>query len=261
MILEAKKLHLAYDEREIVRDLDLAIKAKEVISLIGPNGSGKSTVLKALSRALKPRHGAVYLHGKDLQSMAPTRLARQLALLPQGPDAPADLTVRELAWYGRSPHVRWWERPSSTDAEVVSWALSETKLEHLADRPVATLSGGERQRAWIALALAQTPEVLLLDEPTTYLDISHQLEVMELVRRLNHSLGLTVIMVLHDINQAARYSHRLIALQEGRIVAQGEPSRILTPALLRQVFGVEARIEYDTDGVPMYLPLGLAAGR
>lgn len=260
MILEAKGLRLAYEEREVVRDLSLAVRPREIISLIGPNGSGKSTILRALARSLRPRGGAVYLNGHDIHSLSPAKVARQLAILPQGPEAPSDLTVRELVWYGRSPHVKWWGRPTATDAEVVAWALGETKLEHLADRSVATLSGGERQRAWVALALAQTPEVLLLDEPTTYLDISHQLEVMELIRRLNASLGLTVVMVLHDINQAARYSHRLVALQAGQVVAEGQPGEILTPALLRRVFGVEARIEYDSDGVPMYLPLGLAAG-
>ncbi|MGE5553445.1 MAG: ABC transporter ATP-binding protein [Betaproteobacteria bacterium] len=260
MILEARNLHLAYEEREVVHGLSLAVRSREVISLIGPNGSGKSTILRALSRTLRPRGGAVYLNGHDIHSLSPSKLAKQLAILPQAPQAPSDLTVRDLVWYGRSPHQRWWRRATAADADVVAWALAETKLERLADRPVATLSGGERQRAWIALALAQTPEVLLLDEPTTYLDIAHQLEVMELIRRLNRSLGLTVIMVLHDINQAARYSDRLIALQNGRLVAEGEPARILTPALFRQVFGVEARIEYDADGVPLCLPLGLAVG-
>lgn len=260
MILEARQLELAYEEREVVRGLSLAVPSRQIIALIGPNGSGKSTILRALSRALRPRDGAVYLNGRDIHTLSPTKLARQLAILPQGPEAPPDLTVRELVWYGRSPHLTWLGRPTATDAEVVAWALGETKLEQLADRTVATLSGGERQRAWIALALAQTPEVLLLDEPTTYLDISHQLEVMELVHRLNRSLGLTVIMVLHDINQAARYAHRLIALQTGRLVADGPPAEILTPDLLRTVFRVEARVEYDRDGTPMYLPLGLAVG-
>lgn len=258
MILEARDLRLAYDRQEVVCGLTLAVSSREIISLIGPNGSGKSTILRALARALRPKGGAVYLNGRDLQTLSPTKLARQLAILPQGPEAPSDLTVRELVWYGRSPHVQWWSRPTASDAEVVAWALKETKLEGLADRAVATLSGGEKQRAWIALALAQTPQVLLLDEPTTYLDISHQLEVMELVRRLNETLGLTVVMVLHDINQAARYSHRLIALQHGRVVAEGAPGAVLTPALLRQVFGIEARIEHDRDGVPLFLPLGLA---
>lgn len=260
MILEARALQLAYEKRTVVKDLSLAVDSREVISLIGPNGSGKSTILKALARALRPLGGSVYLNGYDVQHLSPAKLAKQLAILPQGPDAPSDLTVRELVWYGRSPHMHWWGRPSATDAEVVAWAIGETKLDQLADRPVATLSGGERQRAWIALALAQTPEVLLLDEPTTFLDIAHQLEVMELVRRLNHSLGLTVIMVLHDINQAARYSHRLIALKQGHIIADGTPAQVLTPALLRKLFGVEARIEHDSEGVPLYLPLGLASG-
>lgn len=260
MILEARDLRLAYEEREVVQNLSLSVDTREIISLIGPNGSGKSTILRALARALRPRGGAVYLNGHDIQALSPVKLARQLAILPQGPEAPSDLTVRELVWYGRSPHLNWWGRHTATDAEVVAWALGETKLERLAHRSVATLSGGERQRAWIALALAQTPEVLLLDEPTTYLDISHQLEVMELIRRLNTSLGLTVAMVLHDINQAARYSHRIVALQGGQVVAEGKPAEVLTPALLRRVFGVEARIEYDSTGVPMYLPLGLAAG-
>lgn len=259
MILKTQDLHLGYEARLIVEHLELSVPTGEIVTLIGPNGSGKSTILKALSRSIKAKRGTVYLNGKDIHSIPPRLLARQLAILPQSPEAPHDITVGDLVWHGRAPHRHFWEPPTTNDHEVVHWALKETKVDHLVDRPVATLSGGERQRAWIALALAQTPEVLLLDEPTTYLDICHQLEVMELVKKLNAELGLTVVMVLHDINQAARYSHRLIALQQGRIVDQGEPTAVLTPKLLREVFKVEAHIDVDATGKPVCLPWGLAA--
>lgn len=257
-MLGAKGVVLAYENHIVVQGLDLEIQAGEMVSFIGPNGSGKSTILKALARALKTRGGVVYLDGKDIQTIPPRQLARRLAILPQQAESPGDLTVRELVWHGRYPHLRWWERAGTRDTETVEWALREAKLTALADRPVASLSGGERQRAWIALALAQNPRILLLDEPTTYLDICHQLEVMELIRRLNRTLNLTVVMVLHDINQAARYSDRIIALKNGKIVAQGSPRQVLTRELLREVFGVESRIEQDQDGNLICLPFALA---
>ncbi|MDI3280148.1 MAG: ABC transporter ATP-binding protein [Bacillota bacterium] len=258
MTLTAKELALGYEDRLVVQGLNLEIRRGEIVSFIGPNGSGKSTILKALARTLRARGGAVYLDGRDIQTLPPRQLARRLAFLPQGPQAPADLTVRELVWHGRFPHLRWWESASRADVEAVETALRQTRLEELADRPLTALSGGERQRAWIALALAQSPSILLLDEPTTYLDICHQLEIMELVSRLNAELGLTVAMVLHDINQAARYSHRLVVLHQGRVVAEGPPAGILTEELLRNVFGVESRIQYDSEGKPLCLPTGLA---
>lgn len=257
-MLGAKGVSLAYEDRLVVDGLDVEIPEGEVVSLIGPNGSGKSTILKALSRALKTRKGVVLLDGKDIQAISPRQVAKRLAILPQTPESPGDITVQELVWHGRYPHMQWWERAGAKDKETVDWALKETKLSQLAERPVASLSGGERQRAWIALALAQDPQILLLDEPTTYLDICHQLEVMELIRRLNEDFRLTVAMVLHDINQAARYSDRIIALKNGRIVAQGTPREVLTRGLLRDVFGVDSRIEQDQDGKLMCLPIALA---
>ncbi len=259
MILGAKNLTLSYESSIIVPQLNLFIKPQEVVTFIGPNGSGKSTILKALARFLKAKNGVVYLNGQDIQTLSTKQVAQKLAILPQTPQAPADLTVLELVSRGRAPHLKWWQRSSSHDYEVINWALTETKTMKLADRLVGTLSGGERQRAWIAMALAQSPEILLLDEPTTYLDICHQLEIMELVTKLNQELGLTVVMVLHDINQAARYSHRLIALKKGQIVAQGSPQQILTAELLADVFRVKAIVKSDPEsGNPVCLPYGIA---
>jgi len=258
LILAAKKITLSYESTIIVPELSLLIESGEIVTFIGPNGSGKSTILKALARYLKTRSGVVYLNGQDIQSMSTKRVAQQLAILPQTPHAPADLTVVELVSRGRTPHLNWWQRSGTNDYEVVRWALEQTKTSHLADRLVGTLSGGERQRAWIAMALAQSPQVLLLDEPTTYLDICHQLEVMELISRLNRELGLTVVMVLHDINQAARYSHRLIALKNGAIIRQGAPQEILTEELLTEVFKVKALVKTDSSsGCPVCLPYGI----
>ncbi|MBO8125989.1 MAG: ABC transporter ATP-binding protein [Firmicutes bacterium] len=259
MILAAKELTLGYESEIIVPELNLFINAGEIVTFIGPNGSGKSTILKALARYLKAKSGVVYLNGQDIHRMPTKKVAQQLAILPQTPSAPSDLTVAELASRGRAPHLAWWQRSGPEDYKVIRWALEQTKTTHLADRLVGTLSGGERQRAWIAMALAQSPQILLLDEPTTYLDICHQLEVMELIKRLNRELKLTVVMVLHDINQAARYSHRLIVLKKGRIVAQGPPSEILTAQLLTDVFKVKAVIKSDAEtGTPICLPYGIA---
>lgn len=258
MILGAKNLTLSYESSIIVPQLDLVINPHEIVTFIGPNGSGKSTILKALARYLKAKSGVVYLNGQDIQNLPTKQVAQMLAILPQTPQAPVDLTVAELISRGRAPHLKWWQRNSHEDYRVIQWAMEETKTTALADRLVGTLSGGERQRAWIAMALAQSPEILLLDEPTTYLDICHQLEIMELVKKLNRDLGLTVVMVLHDINQAARYSHRLVALKNGRIVSQGAPSEILTAQLLTDVFRVKALVKTDHQtGSPVCLPYGI----
>jgi iron complex transport system ATP-binding protein len=251
--IEARDLDAGYDSRLVLRGFGLTVEPGESIALIGPNGSGKSTILRALGRVLKPRGGAVLLDGRSLSQWPTREVARRLALLPQAPSLSSDLSVEELVWMGRSPHQGILGLPTAADREAVSWALTETGVEDLKSRAVASLSGGERQRVWIAMALAQQPRVLLLDEPTTFLDLSHQIEVLELVRYLNREHGLTVVMVLHDLNQAARYARRIVVVRDGCVHCEGTPAEVLTVKTLRDVFGVEGRIMAGPDGVAMVI--------
>jgi iron complex transport system ATP-binding protein len=252
-------------KRLVIRGLSIEIAAGEVVALVGPNGSGKSTLLRALGRVLRPKGGAVYLDGRELAQWSTRDVARRLALLPQGPTLSNDMTAGELVWMGRSPHQGILGVPTAADREAVEWAIAETGIHELAGRAMSSLSGGERQRVWLAMALAQQPQVLLLDEPTTFLDLSHQLEVLDLISYLNREHGLTVVMVLHDLNQAARYAGRVVALREGRVYADGPASEVVTPETLRDVFGVEGRVMPGPDGVSIVVvPLGLStatAGR
>ncbi|MEG6585138.1 ABC transporter ATP-binding protein [Dendrosporobacter sp. 1207_IL3150] len=257
-ILEAKKLNVAIGDKHIIKDLSIAVPAGKVTAIIGPNGSGKSTLLKVLSRVLKPQSGESYFDGNNLSSIPAKELASRLAVLPQTPQSPPDLTVRDLVEHGRFPHRSWWKSLSNEDKAVVDWALHQTGVFDMSDRLVSTLSGGERQRAWIAMSLAQQPQVLMLDEPTTYLDICHQLEVMQLVAKLNGENGITVVMVLHDINQAAQYADYIAVVREGEIFAAGCPPQVITKELLREVFRVEAEFLPAENGRPTFLVKGLA---
>jgi iron complex transport system ATP-binding protein len=255
--LEARRLDAGYEDRLVLRALDLSVAEGEVVALVGPNGSGKSTLLRAMGRVLRPRGGSVLLEGKALSEWPTRAVAKELALLPQGPTLSNDLNVEELVWMGRSPHQGLLGLPTVADREAVAWAIAETAIEPLRGRPVASLSGGERQRAWLAMALAQQPRLLLLDEPTTFLDLNHQLEVLDLIRYLNLEHGLTVVMVLHDLNQAARYAGRIVMLKEGAVFAEGPPAAVLTRETLGDVFGVEARVLPGPDGVEMIIvPVG-----
>lgn len=256
-ILSAECLSVGFGEKMIIDGLSLAVEQEKILSVVGPNGSGKSTLLKALSRNLKPRHGLVKLDGQDIRGFSAQRLARQMAVLHQASRAPADLTVRDLVEYGRFPYQQWWKGQNKEDEKIVEWALAQTGLTDLAPRLVNTLSGGEQQRAWIAMALAQKPRILLLDEPTTYLDISHQLEVLELVTSLNKEQGITIVMVLHDMNHAARYSDTIAVLRQGQVYSAGKPVDIINPKMLREVFGVEADIWLDKQSRPICLPQSL----
>jgi len=242
--LEARALSLAYGERTAVRDATLRVEPGEMLALIGPNGSGKSTLLRGLARLMRPRAGGVWLDGADLWSLSAREVARRLAILPQTPDAGLDLTVEELVARGRYPHQSLLRGLGARDLEVIAGAIADADLEGLRARPLGTLSGGERQRAWIALALAQEPRILLLDEPTAFLDARHSVEVMELLRRLQAG-GLTVLVVLHDLLLAARYADRVAALAEGRIVAEGAPESVFRPDLLTSVFGIEMALLED----------------
>ncbi len=258
--LHTHNLSLGYDQI-VVPELSLELPVGKLTALVGPNGSGKSTILRALARTLKPRGGAAYLDGKAVHTL-PTRLvARQLALLPQHPDAPGELSVLELVSYGRFPYRSILGSPGRDDRRAVERALEQTGLTALAQRPVGTLSGGQRQRAWIALALAQETGVLLLDEPTTHLDMAHQLEVLELLETLNRE-GRTIVMVVHDLNHASRYAEHLVAIARGVVVVAGTPAQVMTPETLRRVFGVEADIVTDPrSGAPLCVPYGVVRER
>ncbi|MBE9111873.1 ABC transporter ATP-binding protein [Nodosilinea sp. LEGE 07298] len=243
MPLESRNLSGGYDQRPIVQAVNLAVEPGEWLCLVGANGSGKSTLLRLLSRVLKPQGGSVVLADRDLHSLSPTAVAQKLALLPQQQTLPEGLTVQQLVSLGRSPHQPWWQWDLDAEGQhQVAQALEWTEIEPYRDRPVAELSGGERQRAFFALALAQNPQVLLLDEPTTFLDIHYQLQLLELLKRLNRERSLSIITVLHDINLAARYCDRMAMLHQGFLWAIGPPAEVLTPENLRQVFQVEVEI-------------------
>lgn len=253
--LTARELTLAYEDRTVVDGLDLEIPDGSVTVIVGPNACGKSTLLRALGRLLKPRSGTVLLDGAELSRLPGRQIARTVGVLPQSPTPPDGITVADLVARGRQPHQKWWQQWSEADERAVAEALEHTGTADLADRPVDELSGGQRQRVWIAMALAQETDLLLLDEPTTYLDIAHQVEVLDLVRRLNHRRGRTVVAVLHDLNQAARYADHLIAMKAGRIVAQGAPRDVVTAELVHEVFGLSSVVVPDpVTGSPLVVP-------
>jgi len=253
MKLTVRDLTLGYGGRPVVESVSLEIEPGEMVAIVGPNGSGKSTLLRGMSRLQKPDSGQVLLGESDIRAMGAREVARTLAILPQSPDAGSDLTVRELVWRGRYPHQGILQRATTADNEAVDWALTAADLHDFADRALGSLSGGERQRAWIALALAQQPRVLLLDEPTSFLDIQHQVEVMHLLRRLNRE-GMTVVAVLHDLVLAGRFADRIIALRQGRVVFDGAPLDVLKPEPLQYVFNVPMVVLTDPDtGMPIPL--------
>ncbi|MBP2475190.1 iron complex transport system ATP-binding protein [Crossiella equi] len=255
--LEATGLTLGYGENVIVDGLDFSVLDGTVTAVIGPNGCGKSTLLRALGRLIAPRRGHVLLDGKRIDKTPTREVAKVLGVLPQTPTAPEGLTVADLVARGRHPHQSWYKQWSSDDEDTVSEALRMTGMLEFAERTLDQLSGGQRQRAWISMALAQGTDLLLLDEPTTYLDLAHQVDVLDLVQRLHHEAGRTVVMVLHDLNLAARYADRLVAMRAGKIVAQGNPSDVLTEDLLREVFGLEAKVIPDPiAGTPLVVPVG-----
>ncbi|MBD2690944.1 ABC transporter ATP-binding protein [Anabaena catenula] len=243
MPLELQNLTGGYTVSPIIQDINLSLQTGEWLSLVGANGSGKSTLLKLISRILSPQQGVILLDGKAIHSQPPNLIAQKLALLPQQQTVPVGLTVRQLVSLGRTPHQSWWQwELSSEDRQKVEAAIKKTQLEKFSNRLIEELSGGERQRAFLALALAQEPKVLLLDEPTTYLDINYQLQLLELLKNLNQQQNLTIVTVLHELNLAARYSSRIALLKQGRLWEVGTPEAVLTPNNIAQVFGVESMI-------------------
>ncbi|AJD31668.1 MULTISPECIES: ABC transporter ATP-binding protein [Clostridium] len=233
---------IGYNNKVIVKNFNLQVDKGDMLTIIGPNGSGKSTVLKAIGRLLKPMEGIIHLDGKLLWDMSNKDIAKEMACLSQHNSAPKDMTIRRIVGFGRNPHKAWFESLNKEDEEIIDWALENTNLKHMENKKITSVSGGERQRAWLAMALAQKPKVLLLDEPTTYLDINNQIEILELVRQLNENLKLTVVMVLHDLNQAAKYSNRVLVLKNGEIQALGKPEEILNKKLIRDVYSVDMNI-------------------
>ncbi|MCC5890718.1 MAG: ABC transporter ATP-binding protein [Alkalibacterium sp.] len=238
-------LKVGYGKELIIDGLSLTIPDSKITCIIGPNGCGKSTILKTIARILKPAGGAVLLDGKAIHSQPTKTIAQKVAILAQSPHTPEEMTVKDLVSYGRAPYQKGFGQLTNKDWEMVHWALEETNLLEFADRYVHSLSGGQRQRVWIAMALAQDTDILLLDEPTTYLDLAHQLDVLQVLEKLNKNQNKTIVMVLHDLNHAARFSDYLIALRNGQIVKAGKPSEVMTNEVLRDVFDIDAKIVQD----------------
>lgn len=255
--LTAQSLRAGYGPHTILTDLDLTVPPGAITAIVGANACGKSTLLRCLARLLRPSAGQVILDGRSVRQIPTRELARSLGLLPQSPSAPDGITVADLVSHGRHPHQGMLSRWTQTDDKAVAAALEATQTVDLAERNVDELSGGQRQRVWIAMALAQETDILLLDEPTTFLDIAHQVEVLDLLVDLNRRRGTTIVMVLHDLNLAARYADHLVAILQGKVHAAGSPESVLTEGMVEAVFGVRCHVMTDpTSGQPMMLPLG-----
>ncbi|TBN56831.1 ABC transporter ATP-binding protein [Glaciihabitans arcticus] len=255
--LTATGLSLSYDGVDVITGLDVAIPPGSITVIVGANACGKSTLLRGLARLMRPGAGGVELDGRDIHSYGAKELARLVGLLPQQPIAPAGITVADLVARGRYPHQGWFARGTARDDAAVAHALEQTSTADLAERAVEELSGGQRQRVWIAMVLAQEPEILLLDEPTTFLDVAHQVEVLDLLMHLNRERGTTVVMVLHDLNLAARYADHLIVMAGGAIVDSGAPAEVITRETVRTAFGMDSVVMPDpVSGSPMVVPLG-----
>ncbi|TYS14697.1 ABC transporter ATP-binding protein [Rossellomorea vietnamensis] len=255
--LQTESLTLSYGDRIIIDELDLEIPKGEITVFIGGNGCGKSTLLRSMARLLKPQTGSVLIDGDAIAKLSTKDVARKLAILPQSPTAPEGLTVLQLVKQGRYPHQSWLKQWSQKDEEIVLKALKATKMEELQHRRVDELSGGQRQRAWIALTLAQDTDIILLDEPTTYLDMTHQIEILDLLFELNETEERTIIMVLHDLNLACRYAHNIVAIRDQKIFAQGKPEEVISCNLVKNVFDMDCQVTSDPlFGTPLCIPYG-----
>jgi iron complex transport system ATP-binding protein len=256
IILRGKDLKIAYEDKTIINKLDIDINKGEVYTIVGPNGCGKSTLLKGISRCKKLVNGHVYLDSKDINKCNSKEISKSIAILPQMRNVPGDIKVKTIVGYGRYPHLGLRNKLEEEDHKIVRWAMEKTGVLDFQDREIGTLSGGEGQRVFIAMALAQKTEILILDEPTTFLDISHQLEVLELVKDLNEELGITIVMVLHDLNLAARYSSRIIVMKQGEVIVEGKPEEVFQESILNSVFGIHAYISHDhIHDCPYFIPI------
>lgn len=257
--INVKNLSVAYEDNLVIDQMNLSIPKGKVTIIIGANGCGKSTLLKTIGRILKPKKGNIYINGKDMKHQKPKKIATQVAILPQGPKCPDGLTVRELIAYGRFPHQRTIGGLTTLDKNIIDWAIEETRLKDFADHLVESLSGGERQRAWIAMTLAQQTDIILLDEPTTYLDMSYQLEILQLLQKMNRERGTTVVVVLHELNNSCRFADHIIGLKQGKIVCQGAPNEVITRETLKDIYGIEAKLQTsETGSYPICIEFELA---
>jgi iron complex transport system ATP-binding protein len=255
--IETKNLTLSYGSSIIINELNLAIPKGEITVFIGGNGCGKSTLLRSIARLLKPQQGSILLEGEAISKLSTKEVAQKMAILPQSPTAPEGLTVLQLVKQGRYPYQNWLKQWSEEDEKKVTAALKATGIEKLKDRTVDSLSGGQRQRAWIAMTLAQDTDIILLDEPTTYLDMTHQIEILDLLFELNEQEGRTILMVLHDLNLACRYAHHIVAIKDQKIYDQGPPELVITDTLVKNVFGMECKVTLDPlFGTPLCIPYG-----
>ena len=243
--IEATDLSISYGRRPIIEGMNLTIPESKITSIIGPNGCGKSTLLKTVARIMKPLSGSILLDGKAIHKQSTKDIAKKIAILAQSPHTPDEITVKDLVSYGRSPYQKGFGQLTAKDWEMIHWALEETNLLEYANRFVHALSGGQRQRVWIAMALAQDTDILLLDEPTTYLDLAHQLDVLLVLERLNKKQGKTIVMVLHDLNHASRFSDYIVSMREGEVIKAGAPREVMTNEVLRSVFDIDAHIVED----------------
>lgn len=246
--ISVKNLSVAYENNTIIEDLSLSIPKGKISIIIGANGCGKSTFLKTLARINKPKAGEIFINKKDIKKINEKNIAKEVAFLPQGPVCPSGLTVRELVAFGRFPHQKLIGGLNSHDKEVIDWAIKETGLSEFADREVENLSGGQRQRAWIAMTLAQETEIIMLDEPTTYLDMSYQLEVLEVLEKLNKEKNITVVIVLHELNNACRFADNIIGFKNGKVICEGKPLDVITKENLKKIYGIEANLTISEDG-------------
>ena len=257
MKISAENIGVTIGEKKILHDVNCNFASKKRTAIIGPNGAGKSTLLKALCFLNEKFSGRVTVDGKNIRELGRREISKIMAILPQEKDAPKDTTVRQLASFGRFPHRKFFGTTTAEDKQAIDWALEVTKMTALENRQVSTLSGGERQRAWLAMTLAQKPQILFLDEPTTYLDIAHQLDVMEIINYVNKKFKMTIIMVLHDINHARIYSDDVVVVKNGGVFAHGEPKKILTAASIEQIFNVKADTFINADGVEIIIPVAV----
>jgi iron complex transport system ATP-binding protein len=246
--ISVKDLLVSYEDNVIIENMNLTIPKGKVSIIIGANGCGKSTLLKTISRIVKPKKGEIFINGKDIRKQKEKNIAKEVAFLPQGPICPSGLTVKELVTYGRFPHQKLIGGLNSHDKEIIDWALAETGLMEFSDREVESLSGGQRQRAWIAMTLAQETDIIMLDEPTTYLDMSYQLEVLEVLKKLNKERNITVAIVLHELNNACRFADNIIGLKKGKVVCEGKPLDVITAKNLKEIYGIEANLQVSDNG-------------
>ena len=243
--ISTKNFNISYGNLDIVTDLILDIPKGKITTIIGSNGCGKSTILKTIARIIQAKSGDIFVNNINIKEQSPKDLAKVMAVLPQSPQAPSGLTVEELIAYGRFPHQKGFGKMRKEDEDIVTWALKSTGIEEFRDRPIEALSGGQRQRAWIAMALAQQTEILILDEPTTYLDLAHQLEILKLLEELNKKQGTTIVMVIHELNNAARFADNMIGVKKGQVVCQGTAHEVMTKENLKELFNIDAEIVED----------------